>query len=85
MFEVIVPVINNDTTKENVTDNVTNERHLKILASIHSNKQITVDELAAELMVSKRTVLRDLHDLRQNKIVIRIGNNKTGHWELVNH
>jgi fido (protein-threonine AMPylation protein) len=68
-----------------VTDNVT-DRTSKIIALIKENNRISAAKMAATLSVSKRTILRDIDKLKQSGQISRIGDEKTGHWQLTtNH
>ena len=42
-------------------------------------------EYAAVVGVSEATVKRRLGELKKEDVIIRVGSNKTGHWEVVNH
>lgn len=40
---------------------------------------------AAQIGVSEATVKRRLGELKKEGVIIRVGSNKTGHWEVINH
>ena len=42
-------------------------------------------EYAARIGVSEATVKRRLGELKKDGVIIRVGSNKTGHWEVLNH
>ena len=42
-------------------------------------------EYAAQIGISEATVKRRLGELKKEGIIIRVGSNKTGHWEVLNH
>lgn len=42
-------------------------------------------EYAALIGVSEATVKRRLGELKNDGVIIRVGSNKTGHWEVLNH
>jgi ATP-dependent DNA helicase RecG len=67
----------------NVTDNVT-DRTVLIIEIIKENNKITTNEIAEKLKVTKRTILRDIEILKKQGKLKRVGNEKTGYWELVN-
>ncbi|GAA6817019.1 hypothetical protein HpBTM60_01900 [Helicobacter pylori] len=46
------------------------ERQNMIVNAIHHNKQITAAELAHNLKVSKRTILRDIQELEDQGVKI---------------
>jgi prophage maintenance system killer protein len=54
--------VTNDT--DNVTDNVT-DRNVKIIALIKKDAHISTSQMATILSVSKRTILRDIEELKQ--------------------
>lgn len=55
----------------------------EIIERIKENPQITQNELATELGVSRRTVQRMLEDLIKNNRVVRVGSKRAGYWEIV--
>jgi ATP-dependent DNA helicase RecG len=57
-------------------------REQQIIAFIHEDNRIALNEIAHKLNISKRTVLRDLKKMKQGKIIERIGNEKNGYWEI---
>ncbi len=65
----------------NVTDNVT-DREFSILIGIKQNNKITTQQLAKLLNVTKRTILRDIEKLKNKNKLNRIGDEKTGYWQL---
>ena len=66
--------------KENVTD-VTDRQHAIInLVKEHTN--MTTTQMAERLGVTKRTILRDIEALKAKGLIIRVGSEKTGYWEL---
>lgn len=78
------------TIKSNVTDNVTNnvtdnvtDREQIIFDKIKQNKKVTTTEIAHQLNVSKRTVLRDIEKLKSQNKIKRIGPDKGGYWEII--
>src|SRR5699024_12576148 len=50
--------------------------------AIQNNKQITATELAANLNVSKRTILRDIQDLEDQGVKILAKQGKLGGYQL---
>lgn len=66
--------------EKNVTD-VTDRQHAIInLVKEHSN--MTTTQMAERLGVTKRTILRDIEALKEKGLIIRVGSEKTGYWEL---
>jgi predicted DNA-binding transcriptional regulator YafY len=53
-----------------------------IVNAIHHNKQITAAELANNLNVSKRTILRDIQDLEDQGVKILAKHGKLGGYQL---
>ena len=54
----------------------------KILSLIAENAQITTQEMANLLGISRRAVAKQLANLQTEGIVKRVGPNKGGHWEI---
>ena len=67
-----------DVTKD-VTKDVTN-RQANILSLIKQNPAISQDILAEELGVTRRTIVRDLDDLKEKGIIYREGGRNKGQW-----
>ncbi len=69
---------------ENVTDSVTiAERQEALLKVMQNTPTISASQLAAAFRVSKRTILRDIELLKQQKRVARIGSEKSGEWKIL--
>jgi ATP-dependent DNA helicase RecG len=68
---------------DNVIDNVTNNRKEHILKIIKDNAELSTEQIAERLKVTKRTILRDIEELKKENIVKRVGSAKNGHWEMV--
>lgn len=69
---------------ENVTENVTENRLANILNLMGKNKEITSSELSKILNVTRRTIARDIEELKNKNLIERIGPDKGGHWEVKN-
>ena len=69
---------------DNGTDYVTNRRHL-IIALIKKNNKISTAQIAGKLHVSKRTILREIDQLKKNGLLKHIGSARAGCWEIINH
>ena len=70
--------------KLNVPVNVpVNARQKSIISLLSKNKNITIKDLAAKVVVNEKTIKRDLEKLKKLKIIKRIGSDKTGYWELI--
>jgi predicted HTH transcriptional regulator len=69
-----------DTPKD--TPNITQGEE-KMLLLIRKNSKITREELATELGISVNTVKPFIRNLKNKGILIRIGNNRNGYWEIL--
>ncbi|MCL1932923.1 MAG: putative DNA binding domain-containing protein [Candidatus Azobacteroides sp.] len=67
---------------ESTPPNNSSDRERRILALIIEDNRIPLNEIALKLAVSKRTVLRDIKKMKKEKILERIGSEKTGHWKI---
>lgn len=54
----------------------------KIISVISKNNYFTVQELADNLDLSKRTIERHLKRMQETNIIKRIGSKKGGHWSV---
>ena len=85
-FWVEIESNNQADVPENVTGNVTGnvtDRQNTILLMIAENKFISVREIAEKLNFSKRTILREIDDMKTMGLLKRIGKGKGGHWEII--
>jgi predicted HTH transcriptional regulator len=80
-FWVEIESNNQADAPEYVTDNVT-DRQNTILLMIAENKFISAREIAEKLNFSKRTILREIDDMKTMGLMKRIGKEKGGHWEI---
>ena len=80
-FMVTISYKKQKTSKENVTENVTEKRTEKIIEFIRKNPFITSEEMSRILNVSKRTVMRDIEQLKKEKKVTYEGPSKGGQWK----
>jgi ATP-dependent DNA helicase RecG len=55
----------------------------KILSLIQTTPSITIEQLAAELGITDRAVKKQLHNLKKQDRLKRIGPDRGGHWEAV--
>lgn len=67
---------------DRVTDKVT-DIQTKILQLIGNDKYISASEMAGEIGISKRKTIDKLNKLKEKQLLRRVGENKTGHWEIV--
>ncbi|GHT64601.1 hypothetical protein AGMMS50239_22610 [Bacteroidia bacterium] len=70
----------NDTV--NVTDNVVNKREKTIVGLIKMNNKISMQQIAQKCGVTKMTIIRDIAKLKEKGIIMRMGKEKTGHWQI---
>lgn len=66
---------------EKVTEKVT-EKELSLLKVILEDPGYTMEGMANQLSVSRKTISIWLNGLKNKGIVRRIGSTKTGHWEV---
>lgn len=94
-FTVILPNLNyynglKDNVVESVVENVVEndvkrrlkEIERKIIDIIRDDEYISAFKIATELSISSRTVQRYLKRLQDKCIIICIGGDKGGHWEI---
>ena len=55
----------------------------KILELINQNNKITIEELASSLKITDRGVKKNLAKLKKEGIIIRVGPDKGGYWEVI--
>ncbi|HCU01580.1 TPA: hypothetical protein DIC62_02150, partial [Candidatus Nomurabacteria bacterium] len=55
----------------------------KILKFIQLNKNITISELAEELMISSTAVENNLAKLKKEGRIKRVGPDKGGYWKII--
>ena len=72
-----------DNFTNNFTDNFTNIE-IRILELVKNKPTISQSKLAEIIGVSKRTITTNMNNLQEKRILKRIGNNKSGHWEIQN-
>ena len=54
----------------------------QLLELLSKNGSLTKTELADRVKVSRATITRVLKSLQENGLIIRVGSNKTGRWEI---
>ena len=55
----------------------------KLYQAVEQDGTLNYAEYAARIGVSEATVKRRLGELKNDSFIIRVGSNKTGHWEIV--
>jgi len=58
------------------------DRERQILQCISKDNRIPLNSIAKELAVSKRTILRAIKKMKEDKIIERIGSEKNGFWRI---
>lgn len=75
---------NTSNHPENVPVNVpVNKTQEKILGLLLENNKFTYDNLAEKLKVNRKTIMRNINDLKGKNIIKRIGSDKSGYWEII--
>ena len=70
------------TIKSN-KNNVVGNKHSEVIKLIKLNNRISASKIAENMKISTRTAQRYISELKQNNIIKRIGNDKTGYWEVI--
>ena len=91
-FSVIVRESDDDVLVDNVrvgdlgdktTQKSREKSREKILRIITKNQNVTIAELSEEMGVSIKAVEKHIKNLKNEKILRRVGPDKGGHWEVV--
>ncbi len=69
--------------KTEKTSEKTEKTSEKIVELIKANPEITIQELASVIRVSRRSIERNIQKLQKENILKRIGADKGGRWEVV--
>lgn len=81
-IRVTIPFNQNTLEKQLTTDCTLGEIENSILKLINDNPDITQDEIANKLDISKRTVSRHFKNLLDGNYIERVGSSKSGHWKI---
>ncbi len=54
----------------------------KVFQFIQGHSDSTIDDIATAVSVSRETVKRALKALKEKGYIVRVGSDKTGHWEI---
>jgi ATP-dependent DNA helicase RecG len=65
------------------TSSVINTIQKNIIEVITKEPTTTQEAIASKLNVSKRTIIRHMNILENLKLIKRVGDNRTGHWEIL--
>jgi ATP-dependent DNA helicase RecG len=90
IFKTIIPTTSSeslgtsDTQKvaERVAEKVT-EGEASVLALLAQNGEVTQNELANQLDVSRKTVYMRIKSLKDKGVIRRIGSDTRGYWEVI--
>ena len=80
IFRVSIPLTGDATEK--VTEKVT-ENQRKMIDIISDNKWITINELSKFVGISPRKIKENIRKLKDIGILMRIGPDKGGYWEII--
>ena len=56
---------------------------LEIVKMIHDNPQTSIDEMCVSLKVTERTVARYISEMKEHKVLERVGPDKGGIWKVL--
>ena len=73
----------NENVPNNDTDNDTDNRIVMIIELIEKDNKITTRKLSELLKTSQITIKRDFEKLKKQNKIIRIGNAKSGYWQII--
>ena len=76
--------VTNDVT--NSEPNVTNDNDIRkeaVIGMMRKNKRVSVTQIAKELSVTRRTIFRIIDTLKSQNRIRRIGDLKSGTWEVI--
>lgn len=85
-FTVVMPNLNYGTENIDISFDITDvnsDVKLKIKAAIDDNPKVTQRELVVLLGVSFRQIQQNMAEMVSDGEIIRIGSNRSGHWEIV--
>ena len=71
-----------ESCTENCVENCT-EKELQLLKVLKENSNITQTELANFLNVSRRTISTLISNLKDKKVIERIGSDRKGYWKII--
>ena len=71
-----------DGDKEDAPSGLT-ATQAEVLAALRENPRMTKPLLVSKLNRSKTTIDNSIRALREKGLLVRIGSNKTGHWEVI--
>ncbi len=68
---------------EKTSQKMSQKTSQKIIELIRNNAEITTQEMAEYIGINRRNITRNIKKLQDQKIIIRVGGDKGGHWEVV--
>lgn len=71
----------NQELEVNITNNVTNNKE-KVIYLIRQNNNVTIETLSQELNIGIRQCKRIIADLKEAVLLLRVGSNKAGYWQI---
>ena len=72
---------------KNVGENIfkPNNTQKKIISLIEQNKHITQAEISEQLNRTVRTIERNMKKLQEAKVIVRLGSDTSGYWDVVKY
>lgn len=77
-----VPNKVSDKVPDKVPDNLTDNQR-QIVNLLLGNSKMSMAELARQIGISKRKILDNINKLKEQNLLRRVGENKTGYWEVL--
>lgn len=75
-----------DKVTGKVTDKVTDslsEKQKKIMSLLRENNRMTLSDLSEALGISRRKIVDHTNKLKEKGVLMRVGNNKSGYWQVI--
>lgn len=82
MLECLLRVVKEHEVTNKVANKVTNKTERQILRHIQKNNRTTIAELCEKTGLSQSGVKKIVGALKQAGLLVRVGSNKAGHWEV---
>ncbi|MDR1068622.1 MAG: Fic family protein, partial [Clostridiales Family XIII bacterium] len=87
MVREIIPTTGNDLTNDPISagdpiNDLINDPIKMVLACIKDDPFITYEQLAKKIKKSPATVKRSIQQLKSQGIIVRVGANKNGRWDV---
>ena len=68
---------------DKVADKVANKSAQKVLMLLYENGHLTRDELSERTGLSLGGIKKIINSLREAGLIVRVGSNKTGYWQVI--